>query len=300
MPQVQVLWPDGGTSFQPIRPFFGPQGEMDLGGLAPGTYRIGNVNGSAQPYELRVSAGSARAIDLNAAIATTPVRMDFDMPEGVRPPGIRLVDTATGGAVAIGERNTGPARGEAFSGSERPIPPMSRFSGEEGRPRDGREDRNERKIDLVPGRYEVILTNERSQFLIGLSAEEAAVDGTFVVIGPAACRITLHIAHGRSAVTGSVLDAEGVPASGAMVLLVPAKVGDPQHFVGIERAQTNTDGSFTLKDALPGQYILVAIRDGWSIDWHDLSTLGRYLVHGSPVELNGTNATHETLQAQRR
>ena len=56
-------------------------------------------------------------------------------------------------------------------------------------------------------------------------------------------------------------DAKGV--GGAMILLVPAGYGRLDNVAPVERDETNTDGSFALRSVIPGEYILVAIDEGW-------------------------------------
>jgi len=49
------------------------------------------------------------------------------------------------------------------------------------------------------------------------------------------------------------------------------------------RDQSDSDGSFSLHDVVPGNYILVAIEDGWELDWTQPQVIGRYLPGGIPV-----------------
>ena len=90
---------------------------------------------------------------------------------------------------------------------------------------------------------------------------------------------------------------DGKPSVGAMVLLVPATLGNPDGLNIIRRDQTNTDGSFDLNDVLPGQYILVAIDRGWQVNWKDPSTLRSYILRGVPVVLASTASLKENIEA---
>jgi hypothetical protein len=72
--------------------------------------------------------------------------------------------------------------------------------------------------------------------------------------------------------------------AGAMVVLVPR---DPvAHDDQFRRDQSDSDGSFTLRDAAPGQYTVVAIEDGWELDWARPEVIGRYLPKGVAVTVN--------------
>ena len=51
----------------------------------------------------------------------------------------------------------------------------------------------------------------------------------------------------------------------------------------MRRDQSDSDGSFGLRDAAPGQYTVVAIEDGWDLDWTRPEVIGRYLPGGIAV-----------------
>ena len=69
--------------------------------------------------------------------------------------------------------------------------------------------------------------------------------------------------------------------AGAMVLLVPRDAAAFPELV--RRDQSDSDGSFGLRDAAPGQYTVVAIEDGWDLDWTRPEVIGRYLPGGIAV-----------------
>ena len=74
--------------------------------------------------------------------------------------------------------------------------------------------------------------------------------------------------------------------AGVMVLLVPR---DPAAFPDlVRRDQSDSDGSFALRDAAPGQYTVVAIEDGWGLDWTRPEVIGRYLPGGVAVTVTDT------------
>jgi 5-hydroxyisourate hydrolase-like protein (transthyretin family) len=84
------------------------------------------------------------------------------------------------------------------------------------------------------------------------------------------------------------------PVAGSMVALVPAGADtDEQLF---RRDQSDLDGSFTFSNVAPGNYILIAIDDGWPLHWTDIPTLAPYLLHGVPVSIptTGSSTIHLT------
>jgi hypothetical protein len=118
-----------------------------------------------------------------------------------------------------------------------------------------------------------------------------------VTVGAGESTLTVHVASGRASLSG-VATLDGKPAVGAMVLLVPITIEDPNSITVLRQDQTNTDGSFDLANVIPGQYILVAIDHGWQINWGDPSTLRRYLMQGVPVELKSSAIVKQNITAQ--
>lgn len=87
----------------------------------------------------------------------------------------------------------------------------------------------------------------------------------------------------------------------AMVVLVPA--GEDTDGELFRRDQSDLDGSFVLQNVVPGNYVLVAIDDGWGLAWADAKTMLRYLPHGVPVHVGeGGSAVQlsEATMAQAR
>jgi len=75
-------------------------------------------------------------------------------------------------------------------------------------------------------------------------------------------------------------------AAGVMVLLVPKA---PAAFPDlVRRDQSDSDGSFALRDAAPGEYTVVAIEDGWELDWTRPEVISRYLPGGVVVTVPDT------------
>ena len=66
-----------------------------------------------------------------------------------------------------------------------------------------------------------------------------------------------------------------------MIVLVPKNAeANPELF---RRDQGDQDGTFGLPSVLPGAYTVVAMNDGWDLDWGKSAVIGRYLAHGRAV-----------------
>jgi hypothetical protein len=74
---------------------------------------------------------------------------------------------------------------------------------------------------------------------------------------------------------------QGKGQAGAMVVIVPKDL----LAIGAlaRRDQSDSDGSFALRNVPPGQYIVVAIEDGWDLEWARPEIISRYLPQGIPV-----------------
>jgi hypothetical protein len=74
---------------------------------------------------------------------------------------------------------------------------------------------------------------------------------------------------------------DGKPAAGAMVLLAPKNpAADREMF---RRDQSNSDGSFSLNRVIPGEYTVIAIEDGWTLDWARPEVIAHYLANGQKL-----------------
>jgi hypothetical protein len=87
-------------------------------------------------------------------------------------------------------------------------------------------------------------------------------------------------------------------AAGTMILLVAATPPDAAGHFKVFRAQSNTDGSFTLPRIPAGNYILVAIQNGWALHWTDPAVLSNFLLKGTPLQLNASTTLPHPIAAQ--
>jgi hypothetical protein len=152
------------------------------------------------------------------------------------------------------------------------------------------------KQPIPPGTYELALTNGRGEFIRAISASGAKAFGRTVEIrGTRAVKLGVSIGHGMGQVTGTVLR-DGKPFAGAMVVLVPSDPGN--NAILSRRDQSDSDGTFTLAGAIPGKYTVVAIENGWDLEWLSPNVIKAYLAQGTPVEVmpNGKYDVKVNLQ----
>jgi hypothetical protein len=109
-------------------------------------------------------------------------------------------------------------------------------------------------------------------------------------------------------VVGGVVKIEGVvhkgekPLSGAMVMLVPR---EPQtHLELFRRDQSDFDGTFLLTGVIPTTYTILAIEDGWDLEWVKPGVIEPYLKRGQELTIGelmrGTVHLPEPVEVQPR
>jgi hypothetical protein len=81
-----------------------------------------------------------------------------------------------------------------------------------------------------------------------------------------------------------------------MVVLVPQSLqGNADLF---RRDQSDSDGTFSLYQVVPGRYTVVAIENGWNLDWQNPDVLRPYLEHGQSIEVTGSGTYKISVSAQ--
>jgi hypothetical protein len=145
--------------------------------------------------------------------------------------------------------------------------------------------KGEAELEQIPaGRYEVLLWGTSKPYSIAhMSAEGASVAGRTITISAGSTpSLSLSLASGSSNVDGTVRRA-GKPFAGAMVVLVPK---NPEMNLDLfRRDQSDLDGTFTLRDVVPGTYTILAIENGWDLDWSQPGVISAYLKRGRTIEV---------------
>lgn len=273
-------------SFVPPSIVFNEAGQAELGGLTPGLYRVrfpGNLD-SSEPLFLRVTASSPREVDLSAALPAVHVGFTFQGLQHGQTTQVALTDVSTGARFDF----LPPPPDEPAQLPEGQRSGRRRFGGRFG---DGR------TLYVPSGRYRVTVPGAESVYLTSIDATGATVRGNLVDLRETAANLTLHVGTDPATVRGICL-LHGQPVTGAMVVLVPASLGQPGSIPLILRDQSDSDGSFLLPRVVPGPYILLAIQNGWSLNWRDPATLQRYLLNGVPLAPVRRATVRQTIEVQ--
>ena len=134
---------------------------------------------------------------------------------------------------------------------------------------------------VPPGSWEMWVAGVETQFtVLSTSAGGRVQAGNRVTIKNRPLSMVVTLNQNGARVQGFVRKG-GKGVAGAMVVLVPR---DPAALRALARRdQSDSDGSFSLRDVAPGQYTVVAIEDGWELDWARPGGLDRFLGHGINV-----------------
>jgi hypothetical protein len=150
------------------------------------------------------------------------------------------------------------------------------------------DEKGETEFEQLPsGTYEVMVFGQQARYSIAhLSAEGAELDGHKITVASGASgSLSLTLGMGSVGVQGTAKHA-GKPFAGAMVVLVPQNPeGNRDLF---RRDQSDLDGTFSLRNVIPGSYTLLAIQNGWDLDWSQPGVISAYLKHGRAIQVGNS------------
>jgi hypothetical protein len=139
---------------------------------------------------------------------------------------------------------------------------------------------------VAVGQYEVEAWAASGRYaIVRMSAEGAEVSGhTLTIAAGSSPSISLTLVSGSVEIQGTATRA-GKGLAGAMVVLVPKNPGLNRDL--FRRDQSDLDGTFTLRSVVPGIYTLLAIENGWDLDWSQPGVIAAYLKRGRKIEVGG-------------
>jgi hypothetical protein len=146
------------------------------------------------------------------------------------------------------------------------------------------------------GNYELMIIGPQGLFIRSLASANAKTSGrSFEITTAQDVSITINASKGTGRITGTALKKDK-PASGVMIVLAPLDLtGNPALF---RRDQSDSDGTFTLNAVVPGRYTLMAIEDGWDLEWADPAVLQKYISGGESVQIAPNQKTDVSVKVQ--
>lgn len=249
-------------------------GEIEMSGIAPAQYHLQLVIPGKQPitYEQDINAETSTEIEASAGNSHADISGVARTSDGSGlPPGAFIVMRKRDSARIV-------LRAEIFPTGEFRFDPDN---------------------NLTAGKYDIRVVTANQDLIVGsVVASGAQVAGRIVEIaGSGPVRLTVTMTRGLARITGTAVSAEdGKPFPGAMILLVPE---NPESNPGlVRRDQSDSDGTFTLPSILPGHYTLLAIQNGWDLEWMNPGVLKPYLAKGQSVIIEGTGKYNLQVRVQ--
>lgn len=144
--------------------------------------------------------------------------------------------------------------------------------------------------DVIPGKYDVVAGSLAQTYaVVRIASEAGTISGHALNVPPgASLTIALSLVGGSVTVEGFA-KRTGKATSGTMIVLVP-KSPEANHD-RFRRDQSDLDGSFSLPNVIPGSYTIIAIENGWDLDWSEPAVLAQYLKQGQPLEVGDRSPT---------
>jgi hypothetical protein len=135
-----------------------------------------------------------------------------------------------------------------------------------------------------PGDYEVIVGSQRgvAMSVTSLKSSAGKQNGQVLTLGSEPVELSVEVTEAQATVSGFA-QLDGKPASSVFIVLVPAnpKAGRRSW----QPNQSDSDGSFNFLRVFPGEYTVVAIQDGWTLDWARREVISPYLAKGVRVHV---------------
>jgi len=137
-------------------------------------------------------------------------------------------------------------------------------------------------VDVPPGKYDLLAATPSNDYVVrrivingnvskGHSLEfvaGASIEGAVTIVG------------GQRVVQG-VAKHNGKGVAGAMIVMVPK---DPEENGELfRRDQSDLDGTFSLGTVVPGEYTVVAIENGWDLNWSQPGVIAHYVEQGKKI-----------------
>ena len=232
-------------------------GVMEVTGVPQGRFnlRLNTQNGNAQVHRSQsVQLQNDAEVDATRSSSSIVVSGNLRVEDGSpapQPARVRLRNFATGELFDAAISATGE-----FSFKDNPVDPE---------------------------KYEIIIIEPQALFIRSLSSANAKTSGrSFEIASAEDVNITIHAAKGNGHITGVAMKKDK-PASGVMIVLAPFDLkSNPELF---RRDQSDSDGSFSLNFVVSGRYTLMAIEDGWDLEWADPDVLQKYIARGESLQI---------------
>jgi len=242
----------------PVSTTFVDQNTLVISGLAPGSYKLDVLTQAATASEMN---HSTRMIDVSG---------DAELSAEEGSSSVQVT-----GVASFDNNASLPARGFIQLRNRKTRETVSAQISAKGE--------FEWKAGVQPGSYDLAVNNIPDGFVKGIAATGASSSGrTITIKGSTPVKLAVMLAQGVGRIEGTAIR-DGKPVAGAMVVLVPDDAATDAPL--FRRDQSDSDGTFTLATVLPGKYTVLAIENGWELEWANPAVLKPYLPAGEVVNV---------------
>jgi protocatechuate 3,4-dioxygenase beta subunit len=243
-------------------------GTVEFSGVAPGHYELAQGD---PPRIVDLDATASQQVDPGDGVPAVSVSGVLRFAAGFAPP-----DDVT---VALYSADGSGLPGSGLPGSGRPDQLVTTAR------------KGSFRFDTVlPGKFELWAWSSGKLLpIVSITGNGTTRAGDTLTVRDRPLSIIATVTQGETEVRGFARKAAGVEnegkgQAGAMVVLVPQDTRAFQALV--RRDQSDSDGSFSLHDISPGQYTVVAIEDGWALDWTQPEVMSRFIAQGISITVS--------------
>jgi len=220
------------------------------------------------------------------------------------PSEIELSSTSTDLDVSTGApTSTVKAKVQVEGASELPVPLRVAMRNAKGRVASVRPVSAEGEAtftNVSAGQYNFTAGSPNKPYLVKIVSTNGITAGRKLDLTPgSSVEVTLSLVGAEVTVEG-VAQKSGKPFSGAMVVLVPQNPDQKREF--FRRDQSDMDGTFSLLQVFPGTYTVIAIENGWELDWGKPEVLEQYIKRGQSItvarQAKGSEQLPEPVEVQ--
>lgn len=238
-----------------------PLAQMNM--VSPGVFEMTGV--PAGRYDVRLQGAATSQVN---GVDFTKDGEDLDVSEA------QAMSTVKVSVRLPGQASLPDGLALALQGKGRTIPNWKKL-----------DSKGEAQIDQIPaGRYQVVVWGARKPVVVAsLSSQDTEVAGHTLVVHPGSSpSLSVTLSTGESDLNGTVKRA-GKPFAGAMVVLIP---NDPDNNHDLfRRDQSDLDGTFIMRSVIPGSYTILAIENGWDLEWSKPGVIAAYAKGGRKIEI---------------
>ena len=234
-----------------------------VNGIGPGVFEITGV--PAGHYTVRQFGDPRIQVNEPTEVELSPTNSEIDMASG------NPTSTVTAKIQVVGESKVPVPLRVAIRNSKGRVAAVRPVSAE------GEATFN----NISAGQYNFTAGSPNRPYSVRIASTSGITAGRKLDVSPgSSVEVTLSLVGGEVTVEG-LAQKSGKPFSGAMVVLVPQDPDLKREF--FRRDQSDMDGTFSLPQVFPGAYTVIAIEDGWDLDWGKPEVLAQYTKHGQSI-----------------